>query len=106
MEGAYAASILEEFSPLSKASITANLQNASFSTAVFYITIDTENCFKTFASKYFEGVGEVGLSAALDEIHGRKHYTIFSILLLITLTQCAIQRKKKHYFLEVLTTST
>ena len=74
MQGANADSFLEELSPLSEALVSVNIQNANIARTGFYITIGTEKCFKPFASKFFEGVGNVGLSGALDEIRGMETF--------------------------------
>ena len=74
MQRANTDSFLEEFSPLSEALVTVNALNASIARSGFYITIGTERCFKPFASKFFEGTGNVGLSVALDEIRGMETF--------------------------------
>ena len=72
-------SFLEELSPLSQALVGAiNIGAAAqsdISVQSFYITKGTVNCVKTFASKFFEGLGNSGLSFALGEIRGRRMET-------------------------------
>ena len=65
-------SFLEEFSPLSEALIaTTQFRNQTAAAIMsYFITIGTEKCFKPFASRFFKGIGNIRVSAALDEIRG------------------------------------
>ena len=40
----------------------------------FFVTIGTEKCFKPFASRFFKGIGNIRVSAALDEIRGMETF--------------------------------
>ena len=70
MQGANADSFLEELSPLSEALVSVNIQNANIARTGFYITIGTEKCFKPFAYKFFEGIGDIGLYGLYSKING------------------------------------
>ena len=99
-------SFLEEFSPLSEALLpNINAQNANNSTTSFYVTIGTEKCFKLFVSKFFDGIGNIGLSGALDGIRGMETFRNLHSIALITLIRCPQLRKEIISFLEVQTTS-
>ena len=99
MQRANADSFLEEFSPLSEALVTVNALNASIARSGFYITIGTERCFKPFASKFFEGTGNVGLSGALDEIRGMETFrNIHSIAFDNSDSMSFAERKEKFFF--------
>ena len=69
-------SFLEEFSPLSEALIaTTQFRNQTAAAITsFFITIGTEKCFKPFASRFFKGIGNIRVSAALDEIRGMETF--------------------------------
>ena len=99
MQRANADSFLEEFSPLLEALVTVNALNASIARSGFYITIGTERCFKPFASKFFEGTGNVGLSGALDEIRGMETFrNIHSIAFDNSDSMSFAERKEKFFF--------
>ena len=63
-------SLLEELTPLSESLIGTTLQRETLSRNSFFATIENEKCFIPFASKFFEGLGKIGISGTLDEIHG------------------------------------
>ena len=69
---ANADSFLEEFSPLSEALIATTGTNQRATTAIssVFITIGTEKCFKHFSSRFFNGLGNIRILSALDEIRG------------------------------------
>ena len=85
--------------PLSEALVTINALNASIARSGFYITIGTERCFKPFASKFFEGTGNVGLLGALDEIRGMETFrNIHSIAFDNSDSMSFAERKEKFFF--------
>ena len=99
MQRANTDSFLEEFSPLSEALITVNTLSASIARSGFYITIGTEKCFKSFASRFFEGTGNVGLSGALDEIRGMETFhNLHSIAFENSDSMSFAERKEKFFF--------
>ena len=65
-------SFLEELTPMSEALVSVSIgnQQAAGSITSFFETIGNEKCFKPFSSKFFDGLSNVRISSALDEIHG------------------------------------
>ena len=62
-------------------------------------TIGTEKCFKPFASKYFEGIGNVGLSGALDETRGMETFRdLHSIACNSSDSMSFVDKKEKFFF--------
>ena len=53
---------------ISEALIGITLKNATKPVPSFFITVGNKKCFKTFASNFFGGLGNVGIVFALDEI--------------------------------------
>ena len=98
MQEANADSFLEEFSPLSEALVSVNAQNANIARSGLYITIGAEKCFKPFASKFFEGVGNVGLSGALDEIRGMETFRNLHSIAFDNSDSMSFATKKEKFF--------
>ena len=105
MQRANADSFLEEFSPLSEALVSVNAPNATIARTGFYITIGTEKCFKPFASKFFEGIGSIGLSGALDEIRGMETFHNLHSIAFDNSDSMSFAERKRNSFLEVKTIS-
>ena len=93
-------SFLEEFSPLSEALLpNINAQNANNSTTSFYVTIGTEKCFKPFVSKFFDGIGNIGLSGALDGIRGMETFhNLHSIAFVNSDKMSATEKRDRIFF--------
>ena len=98
MQRANEDSFLEELSPLSEALVTINTFNASIARSGFYITIGTERCFKPFASKFFEGTGNVGLSGALDEIRGMETFRNVHFITFDNSDSMSFAERKEKFF--------
>ena len=62
------ASFLEELSPLSEAlvNISGTVRQAPTAISSVFITIGNEKCFKHFASRYFNGIGNIRVPSTLD----------------------------------------
>ena len=69
-------SFLEELSPLSEAlvNISGTVRQAPTAISSVFITIGNEKCFKHFASRYFNGIGNIRVPSALDEIRGMETF--------------------------------
>ena len=100
MQRANAGSFLEEFSPLSEALVSVNAPNATITKTGFYITIGTEKCFKPFASKFFECIGSIGLSGALDEIRGMETFRNLHSITFDNSDSMSFAAKKEKFFFE------
>ena len=98
MQRANADSFLEEFSPRSEALVTVSSINASTARTGFYITIGTEKCFKPFASKFFEGIGNIGLSGALDEIRGMETFRNLHSIAFENSDSMSFAEREKFFF--------
>ena len=99
-------SFLDEFSPMSEALIaTTQVRNQTAAAITsFFITIGTEKCFKPFASRFFKGIGNIRVSAALDEIRGMETFRNVHSFAHDISDKMSIAEIKEISFLEVVTT--
>jgi hypothetical protein len=94
-------SFLEELTPMSEAlvSVTIGNQQAAGNITTFFVTIGNEKCFKPFASKFFDGLGNVRISSALDEIRGMATFrNVHSLASDISDELSATEKRNRFFF--------